>query len=261
MKSYFEQMANMQTDYANQANTQIDQLGVDINQRFDENVVKPLNVLQQHLKTMNDNLLSLGTWLGNQDVFAKEGGGWTPPTSVLSSLSNLPGLPPHAEVQENFGAAQAALEELLTELHGSPALDEDKVMPILSKLTSQMKHLHKTLLQGPASSPNASHAVLRLMRDAQAQVKALPKESFPETFKRRVITQLQPAVRRWQNQARVVATVASSLSSLSLSQFGVTANTGKQQSVDLRKYENQKLMTLIHRDVSVLLPPAGPLTP
>ncbi|CAE7915546.1 unnamed protein product, partial [Symbiodinium necroappetens] len=135
MKSYFEQMANMQTDYANQANTQIDQLGVDINQRFDENVVKPLNVLQQHLKTMNDNLLSLGTWLGNQDVFAKEGGGWTPPTSVLSSLSNLPGLPPHAEVQENFGAAEAALE-------------------------------------GPASSPNASHAVLRLMRVSDYYQKA-----------------------------------------------------------------------------------------
>ena len=51
-----------------EVNTQIDQLGVDINSRFKSNV-DHLNVLQKHLKTVNDNIISLANWLGNQPMF------------------------------------------------------------------------------------------------------------------------------------------------------------------------------------------------
>ncbi|CAE7879460.1 unnamed protein product, partial [Symbiodinium microadriaticum] len=109
LKAYFEQMADMETGYANQVNTQIDQLGVDINSRFKNNV-DHLNVLQKHLKTVNDNIISLANWLGNQPMFATDDDHtFTPPHSVLqgadpSRIVDTKGIsvqkPPHVEAQE-----------------------------------------------------------------------------------------------------------------------------------------------------------------
>ncbi|CAE7358661.1 unnamed protein product [Symbiodinium sp. CCMP2592] len=90
-------------------NTQIDQLGVDINSRFKSNV-DHLNVLQKHLKTVNDNIISLANWLGNQPMFATDDDhSFTPPHSVLqgadpSRIVDTKGgsvqKPPHVEAQE-----------------------------------------------------------------------------------------------------------------------------------------------------------------
>ncbi|CAE7189833.1 unnamed protein product, partial [Symbiodinium pilosum] len=261
LKAYFEQMADMETGYANQVNTQIDQLGVDINSRFKSNV-DHLNVLQKHLKTVNDNIISLANWLGNQPMFANDDDhSFTPPHSVLqgadpSMVIDTRGMnssflrslqkPAHVEVQENFGAAQMALADLLAHIHQaySPesASDEEQIVPLLSGLQSELQQLRRQLFPSAEAAANTSRAVVQALRQAHTSLQALPRQGVEATFKRRTHVALKPAVRRWQKQALVVAGVSSSLS-----QFGMRPNLA---SVDEHASQDRKLMTSIHRDVS-----------
>jgi len=260
LKAYFEQMADMETGYANQVNTQIDQLGVDINSRFKSNV-DHLNVLQKHLKTVNDNIISLANWLGNQPMFATDDDhSFTPPHSVLqgadpSRILDTKGRsvqkPPHVEAQENFGAAQMALADLLARIHQAysvdSASDEEQIVPLLSGLQAELRQLRHQLLPSPEAAVNASRAVVQALRQATTGLGALPKQGVEATFQRRSQAALKPAVRRWQKQALVVAGISSSLSQFGMSPSFTSVDRDGQQD---RRYDYQKLMTSIHRDVS-----------
>ncbi|OLP82038.1 hypothetical protein AK812_SmicGene37351 [Symbiodinium microadriaticum] len=250
LKAYFEQMADMETGYANQVNTQIDQLGVDINSRFKNNV-DHLNVLQKHLKTVNDNIISLANWLGNQPMFATDDDHtFTPPHSVLllgfctqngrqgadpSRIVDTKGIsvqkPPHVEAQENFGAAQMALADLLAQIHQAysdltlrvdSASDEEQIVPLLSGLQAAWSLLRF----GVDAAVNASRGVVQALRQATTGLRALPKQGV---------------------EALVVAGISSSLSQFGMSPSFAGVNQDSQQD---RRYDYQKLMTSIHRDVS-----------
>ncbi|CAE7788801.1 unnamed protein product, partial [Symbiodinium sp. KB8] len=239
LKAYFEQMADMETGYANQVNTQIDQLGVDINSRFKNNV-DHLNVLQKHLKTVNDNIISLANWLGNQPMFATDDDHtFTPPHSVLqgadpSRIVDTKGIsvqkPPHVEAQENFGAAQMALADLLAQIHQAysvdSASDEEQIVPLLSGLQAELHQLRHKLLPSPQAAVNASRGVVQALRQATTGLRALPKQGV---------------------EALVVAGISSSLSQFGMSPSFAGVNQDSQQD---RRYDYQKLMTSIHRDVS-----------
>ncbi|CAE7804106.1 unnamed protein product [Symbiodinium necroappetens] len=265
-KAYFEQLATMQTDYAGQLNTQIDQLGVDINSRFDNNVVDPLNALQGHLKTMNDNLISLGKWLADRPIFAEDDGGWTPPTSVLAA-SSVPKVSMQAqEAYAHLVTVHGEVGQLMEALHGKvgPEVfrDEQKLLPLVSGLLSELRGLKETMQKEPrkqgafgederASLVNVSNlrSTARVLRHYRHELSGLPPETFKETFHRRTTKSLQPALRRFRKQALLVATLSSSLV-----QFGLSPKTSQGgeltgNSAD-RAERYQNLMMLIHRDVS-----------
>ena len=236
-KAYFEQLATMQTDYAGQLNTQIDQLGVDINSRFDNNVVDPLNVLQGHLKTVNDNLISLGKWLADRPIFATDDAGWTPPTSVLdvSSVANVSALvrEAYAEAYGHVAAVHGEVLELSQSLHGAMgrevSRDEQRLLPLLSRLASELAGLNATARtskeepKGPQTSGllrlrSAAHTLRRYRQSCPGVL----RETLRETFQRRTKKSLQPALRRFRKQALLVATLSSSLV-----QFGVSPKASK----------------------------------
>ena len=217
-KAYFEQLATMQTDYAGQLNTQIDQLGVDINSRFDNNVVDPLNVLQGHLKTVNDNLISLGKWLADRPIFATDDAGWTPPTSVLDVSKSVPNASEaYAEAYAHVAAVHGEVLELSQALHGAMgrevSRDEQLLLPLLSRLASELAGLNATART--KEEPNLRSAAQTLRRYRQ-ELSGLPSETLRETFQRRTKKSLQPALRRFRKQALLVSTLSSSLV-----QFGI----------------------------------------
>ncbi|CAE7246473.1 unnamed protein product [Symbiodinium necroappetens] len=253
-KAYFEQLATMQTDYAGQLNTQIDQLGVDINSRFDNNVVDPLNVLQGHLKTVNDNLISLGKWLADRPIFATDDAGWTPPTSVLDVSKSVPNASEaYAEAYAHVAAVHGEVLELSQALHGAMgrevSRDEQLLLPLLSRLASELAGLNATART--KEEPNLRSAAQTLRRYRQ-ELSGLPSETLRETFQRRTKKSLQPALRRFRKQALLVSTLSSSLVQFGIgpkaSQIGEPTSSFWASADKAEKY--QDLMMLIHRDVS-----------